>query len=61
MEKVAATRSKESGALALSLDLLYVAILNRQYDLADQRLTKVVEEKRKAKSHQQSTECDEKT
>lgn len=60
MEKAAFTRSKEFGDLALCLDLLYVAIMNNQPELADQRLTKVIEEKRKAKSRQQSAKHNKK-
>lgn len=52
--KVSALRSKEYGELAKSLDDLYIAIQTLDKTAINKALSKVIKEKRKAKSHQQS-------
>ena len=53
--KVVAVRSKESGELALALDELYNALMGGTISKIDSALTAVIDQKRKAKSHQNST------
>ncbi len=56
--KVAALRSKEHGSLAKSLDSLYFAIQTSDKAAINKALSKVIEEKRRAKSSQQSQDND---
>jgi hypothetical protein len=49
MSKVAAIRSKESGEIAAALDRLYEALTRRDLHGVDSSLSRVIEEKRKAK------------
>lgn len=51
--KVSALRSKEYGELAESLDNLYIAIQAMDKTAINKALSKVIKEKRKAKSRQQ--------
>lgn len=52
--KVAALRSKEHGALAKSLDKLYSSIQSGDKTAVNLALSEVIEEKRKAKFHQEN-------
>lgn len=53
--KVAAIRSRESGALADRLDTLYQALLSRQPVTINDELTLVIQEKRNRKCAQHTT------
>jgi acyl-CoA synthetase (AMP-forming)/AMP-acid ligase II len=50
--KVSSVRAKETGVLAASLDELYLSIIGLNAVQVESYLTKVIEQKRKAKSHQ---------
>lgn len=53
---VSSVRSKEDGVLADSLDCLYASLKRGNSFYVDECLTKVIEEKRKAKRHAKSAD-----